>query len=514
MRVICVAFLAAAILLPEENGMAEAIIRRDDMPDSAYIVNRFDYPAIVAINNYFSNCKDGKDECVMNSNRKKKHEAMHGATTRGRKTVWNVSCAGTVISRKHIITGRHCFVQESSTGLFGYTAGFWVWVGRKRYKVKRTMVPSDCGFHDYGSGGPDNCDVAIMELETEIDHRIKPYKLYDPKRFGSELHKTAEFFGWGVSGAASQISDKWCEQGALDGKFRRGMNTILGLGSGGDSWGRHRNHVLKFMMRGGSDKKICKSKRERRMVFGLDRCHPGRALPLEAMTASGDSGGPMFIRVKGELHLAGIDSGNGSNEACGYGAVDEFTRVAAFKKFIHAVLNDHVTKGRDRFGHKIAYYNMPDRRPGQNRAPALHELSGRNWCEKKVDRWWLVSHGFYARKLCYAAPYQQNYVRYTLATQLKRSMNRRESDLLVQRTQKKIHAHHVKQALAEAELHEKVRKATGSHKPMKGSLTHSTELLQHLSEGDAHAKALSAADGYAAEIAKLSSILERNTLLP
>ena len=48
---ICVAFLAAAILLPEENGMAEAIIRRDDMPDSAYIVNRFDYPAIVAINN-------------------------------------------------------------------------------------------------------------------------------------------------------------------------------------------------------------------------------------------------------------------------------------------------------------------------------------------------------------------------------------------------------------------------------------------------------------------------------
>merc|ERR1719313_1305834 len=74
MRVICVAFLAAAILLPEENGMAEAIIRRDDMPDSAYIVNRFDYPAIVAINNYFSNCKDGKDECVMNSNRKKKQE--------------------------------------------------------------------------------------------------------------------------------------------------------------------------------------------------------------------------------------------------------------------------------------------------------------------------------------------------------------------------------------------------------------------------------------------------------
>merc|ERR1719506_206971 len=161
MRVICVAFLAAAILLPEENGMAEAIIRRDDMPDSAYIVNRFDYPAIVGINNYFSNCKNGKDTCTMNAKRKQRHVKMHGAKTKGKKAVWNVSCAGTVISRKH------------STGIYGYTSGFWVWVGRKRYKVKRTMVPHGCGFHDYGSGGPDNCDVAIMELETEIDHRIK-----------------------------------------------------------------------------------------------------------------------------------------------------------------------------------------------------------------------------------------------------------------------------------------------------------------------------------------------------
>lgn len=591
-------FLAAAVLLPEENGMAEAIIRRNDMPDSAYIVNRFDYPAIVGINNYFSNCKDGKNICRMYSGRNKGQVTMHGATTKGKKTIWNVSCAGTVIGRKHIITGRHCFIQEKSTGLFGYTAGFWIWVGRKRYKVKRTMVPHDCGFYDDRSGGPTVCDIAILELETKIDHRIKPYKIYDPKKFGSELHKTAEFFGWGVSGAAGTVTDKWCEQGALDGKFRKGMNTIIGLGAEGDSWGRHPNHKLRYMMRGGSDKKVCKKPKKKRMVDGIDRCHPGPGLPLEAMTGSGDSGGPLFIRVKGELHLAGVNSGNGVNQDCGYGSVDEFTRVAAFRRFITSVLNEHVTKGRDKFGHTIAYYNMPSRRPGQNRAPVFHEFGGRSWCQKKVDRYWLGFKGAFAREMCLAKKDQQKMVRATLARQVKRSERGRKGKMmLVQETpeyvpqatppmQKKTHTHHVRHArqalrgalmvsgggeemimsggeemirkkkralktdasdealdfdeavgsapwklfdddddsdettfvqsqsevVEETLRHEKVRKAAKAaergHQPLQGSLRHSSVLLEHLTGGDSHAKALSAVDDYAAEIKKLSSVLK------
>jgi len=283
----------------------------------------------------------------------------------------------------------------------------------KPYTVKRTMVPKNCGWSCRLTGHPNVCDVAIVELFKDI-HDVKPYKIYDPKRFGSELHKNIEIYGWGVPGTASKDDTKICEKGALDRKFRKGMNTILSLGDSESMYGRHTNHVLKFMMRGGSNPKMCKEYPFSKFA-GLSRCDPSgdRTIPysqplrLEAITSSGDSGTPAFIRVKGELYLAGIDSsGDSSGETnlnvCGYGALDEFTRVAKFSRFIGCVLR----------GNKCQESRtMPIRAPGMNFAPNWHtnykhslkkKNSGSMQCRSAMMNFWWQEQNDMAASLCNA----------------------------------------------------------------------------------------------------------------
>jgi len=414
----------------EFNLGAEALIRKDSTPDSEYIVRREDYPGIVAINNYFDNCKSGKNTCVMRTKELMKMKkdgqtiSMHGRRStpkKGAKATWNVSCGGTVVGRRHIMSARHCFCADPS-GAFGYTSGFYVWVKNRKYKVKRTMVPKGCGWSCHETGHPNQCDIAIMELEKPITH-VKPYKIYSPKRcsrkdrngrctrhFGSELHKNLEFYGWGVPGVASSASSKVCENGALDGKMRKGMNTVLSLGNHGTSWGRHKDHILKFMMRGGSNPKLCKLFPFTKFA-GINRCHPGEGLRLEAITSSGDSGTPAFIRMRNsrgreELYIAGIDTSGDKTAAtdvntCGYGAIDEFSRISKFSNFIRHAMSGRAFKKRGKkFGRTQEPWTMTKRAPGMNFAPFGHADYKRTNCRAMMEKYWIDNAGWAEIAVC------------------------------------------------------------------------------------------------------------------
>lgn len=61
------------------------------------------------------------------------------------------------------------------------------------------------------------------------------------------------------------------------------------------------------------------------------------ALPLEAMAWDGDSGGPAFIEVDGDLHIAGVNS---YGDCCSYGDFDYYTRLGgAAYEWIQEVLD-------------------------------------------------------------------------------------------------------------------------------------------------------------------------------
>merc|ERR1712072_210678 len=118
-------------MVDESRIGAEAIIRLDSVPDSMYVRNAKNYPGIIPVNNYLDNCKNGKNACTLYAVKGMRgiKMTMHGGKIKGNKSVWNVSCAGTVIGRRHVMSARHCFCRDGGGyPAFGYTAGFWLWI--------------------------------------------------------------------------------------------------------------------------------------------------------------------------------------------------------------------------------------------------------------------------------------------------------------------------------------------------------------------------------------------------
>ena len=88
--------------------------------------------------------------------------------------------------------------------------------------------------------------------------------------------------------------------------------------------------------------------------FGFDAATPrdGRSLGngIEAGLASGDSGGPAFVRENGRLALLGINSfvvrsGSASAPANGFGTVGGGQVLVAHKAWLHSVLGEGVWAG-------------------------------------------------------------------------------------------------------------------------------------------------------------------------
>lgn len=258
-------------------AVSQAIVRRSDVADSQYTANASAMPHIVMINPGESSSRGG---------------SISG---------FNVECAGTMISRKHAITAAHCFEGAS-------TAGFKVHVKGSGISVAATHFNPNCKFN-LKEDGPNECDVAIVELAAEAD--LEPVPVY---QWDDEVGRHMDIYGWGVTGDAATITSKACDDGAEDGNFRHGENTV--------------DHVSE--KNGGGI-----------IYYTMSENDAADSLPLESISASGDSGGPAFLTgADGRSYIAGTNSGSADKNGCKYGATDQYCRLSRHYGWIRSVIGD------------------------------------------------------------------------------------------------------------------------------------------------------------------------------
>lgn len=165
----------------------------------------------------------------------------------------------------------------------------------------------DCAFH-FRQDGPNRCDTAIVELDIEAP--IEPVPVY---HWDDETGKHMDIYGWGVTGRADTIRERDCLDGREDGFFRHGENRVARASAPRDGGG-----ILYYTMRGND---------------------AADTLPLEAISASGDSGGPAFIRgPDGRMYIAGTNSGSDDKNGCVYGATDQYCRLSRHHSWIRSVI--------------------------------------------------------------------------------------------------------------------------------------------------------------------------------
>ncbi|MEW4529444.1 trypsin-like serine protease [Maioricimonas sp. JC845] len=188
-------------------------------------------------------------------------------------------CTGTLISPTHVLTAGHC-----AYGV-GDTQGVFILDGT-------TYTTSNVYIHpDYNNFTLAN-DIAIFELSEPVVG-VEPTPLFS---------------------GTPQI----------------GMELILvGFGAGGDAGGH--NGDFGTLRVGTTEIEYVTSTR---IEWDFDSA-------LESNTAPGDSGGPAFVDINGELQVIGVTSG-GTKQNAGLGDHSFDTRVDAFSNWIDAVLSQEV----------------------------------------------------------------------------------------------------------------------------------------------------------------------------
>jgi len=198
---------------------------------------------------------------------------------------------GTLIDGSWVITAAHVG-QEIDRAVDGKR----VTVGGRPNRVVAVVIHPSWDEEAVGAQGV--IDIALLRLADPVSG-VSPAPVY---RGHDELNAVVVLVGWGRTG------DGQDETLVRDGRFRFGENLVDAVTP--------------------------------RLRFRFDAPGSTRALPLEAVSGPGDSGGPAFIEADGMRYLAGVSSFQADETVPGiFGVTENYERVSDHLEWIESTIN-------------------------------------------------------------------------------------------------------------------------------------------------------------------------------